>query len=414
MPPTQIRSFPIRSTDIATTASGIVPDELCLDYEISKQTNTKGEPTERFELRPTLDLGDYRFRAEVDWVEFEARTVETTQSRHVHALLQKALVAMGFSPKIWVGGQVRSRKSGAPKGSTTGRIFWVRLQDPTPKLVRAVIAALMSTGKIEVDTETPRVTGIEVAVDVYPNKAGEITDRELTIMRLKMSEYLCKHFAPSDLFNEHYADRPRWVGSDKKAKHLIYGPKQRDGDARFRSLMSKHDLNGFLRSASSANNHRSAPVEATVYVGQNHGPVMWRLQDKTHDERCGETAKLLPIEKRRSRIELTMLKTDGEWERDDYDVPGAIGLESLWDASGFKFEKLKTMGFNFQIPTVACSKEDPLSPDEMEIEIFATSGVCGLRQYQHAKQIEEKGNAKRPHGKANFDLNGKGHMTVVK
>lgn len=80
--------------------------------------------------------------------------------------------------------------------------------------------------------------------------------------------------------------------------------------------------------------------------------------------------------------------------------------------SGFTFERLRTAGFNFHIPTVACSKENSLLPDETEIEIFARSGVCGLRQYQHAKQIEEKGNAKRPHGKANFDLNGKGHMTV--
>ncbi|EAQ10851.1 hypothetical protein BD830_10747 [Maritimibacter alkaliphilus HTCC2654] len=416
MTPTQIRRFPIRSTDIKTIAPGIDPDELSLEYEISPQTNMKGERTGRFELRPVLDLGDYKFRAEIDWVEFEARTVETSQSRHIHALLQKALVARGFSPKFWVGGQKRARKTGAPRGSVTGEIFWVRLQDPTPKLVRAVIAVLMSSGKIEVDTEMPRVTfpvtGIEVAVDVYPNKDGEITDHEWTLMRLKMSEHLRKHFAPSDLFNDHYADRLRWVGRDKQAKHLIYGPKPRDGEARFKSLMSKHDVSGFLRTASIANNHRSAPVEATVYVGQNQGPVMWRLQDKTHDERRGETAKMLPIEKRRSRIEVTMLKTDSDWEGDHHDVPGAIGLEGLWDLNGFKFERLRTMGFNFHIPTVDCLKGDPLLPDETEIEIFAGSGVYGLRRYQHAKQIDVKGNAKRPHGKANFDLNGKGHMTV--
>lgn len=416
MTPTQIRSFPIRSTDIATTAPGIDPDELRLEYEISPQTNTKGEPTGRFVMRPMLDLGDYKFRAEVDWVEFEARTVETTQSRHVRDLLQKALVAKGFSPKIWVGGPKRARSTGAPIWKATGRIFWVRLQDPTPKLVDAVIAVFMSSGRIEVDTKTPRgtfpVTGIEVAVDVYPNKTGEITDREWTLMRLKLSEHLRKHFAPSDLFNDHYADRPRWVGHDKKTKHLIFGPKQRNGEARFKLLMSRRDVNGFLRLASIANNHHSAPVEATVYVGQNQGPVMWRLQDKTHNERRSDTAKVLPLENRRSRIELTMLKTDGDWEGDDHDVPGAIGLEGLWDLSGFKFERLRTVGFNFQMPTVACSKEDPLLPDETEIEIFARSGVYGLRQYQRAKQIEEKGNAKRLHGKANFDLNGKGHMTV--
>ena len=68
MTPTQIRSFPIRSTDIKTIAPGIDPDELGLEYEISPQTNTKGERTGRFELRPVLDLGDYKFRAEIDWV----------------------------------------------------------------------------------------------------------------------------------------------------------------------------------------------------------------------------------------------------------------------------------------------------------------------------------------------------------
>lgn len=105
---------------------------------------------------------------------------------------------------------------------------------------------------------------------------------------------------------------------------------------------------------------------------------MLRSMDKITDRRDPATgsADQLPLDKCRARLEVTL-----QGDIDKMGAHGAVGLETVGDLDGFRFESLRSPVFAFFLPTLeaACSAPHlPFSVRVREQDAFARSGVYGL------------------------------------
>ncbi len=111
-------------------------------------------------------------------------------------------------------------------------------------------------------------------------------------------------------------------------------------------------------------------MNATMYFGGEHRPLMIRLQDKVQDLRKVETAIDLKPEQRRSRIEVQMKNTP------ELNILGGEGIETIDDLRTYKFKRLRKAFFAFQMPTF--EKTAAGGPTEAEVEIMKLTGSLGL------------------------------------
>lgn len=125
------------------------------------------------------------------------------------------------------------------------------------------------------------------------------------------------------------------------------------------------------------------PINATMYIGAENSEVMLRLQDKITDQRRdSDEVKELPLDARRTRVEVSMLKVN--WERQSF--LSKMGLHSVKDLQDFRFRKLADRAFRFQKPTISTIVKGV--PNPAELYIFRETGLIGLDFSQRCRSLE--------------------------
>jgi hypothetical protein len=169
----------------------------------------------------------------------------------------------------------------------------------------------------------PEVMAAEISVDFY-SKRGSAEER------LLMVALLTRHVLPSKELPSTELAGHRWK----------YGPARKDeihglpnNWTRRRDLLRFPftDLKGI--------------VDSTFYIGENGGPLMWRVMHKILDKqnRVSGSRALLLNEEQRARIEANL--RSGPLR--------SVGVRTLSDLAGMSFVKLQGRLFQFRLPTFA-------------------------------------------------------------
>ena len=249
--------------------------------------------------------------------------------------------------------------------------------------------------KYEIVSREPdfEITGVEISVDFYPRPHGSPNAAALALRRWTFSEMLRKHLIVDPGFLRERIDAPRVVfphGARTRTRLIV--DHQAPVTGRLRDEIDGTTVTSAEVAALRLARHHQAPLDGTYYVGRKDGEVHLRLQDKTADRRDPKknSVMLLAPEERRSRIEICLLKRHAGADGG----PALIGLSGLDDLYGFKFarvrkarlhfEQVETAAFDFAIPTIEATPDDPVGRDELEVEVFRKSGAYGLDGYQRA------------------------------
>ncbi len=351
-------------------STGGCPSRVVRDSDVRVGYRVKPSPMRqamyngRLELRPEINLDDYKFRAVIDWIEIEF----DTPCRHQAINIQKwaAETLSDAAQTVYVMG------SGREKGFI-GQSFIMRMQNPTCREFHALCAALEENYKISSDEGLAiRMNGIEVSLDIYPKSKAD-ADRRM------MTDTLRRHLWVYGFFWEDRLSCPRFVrettGGRTRTDYLVQEPRDRHrklSDAasdleatpeHFRDL----DIKSYLQ----------PPVNGTFYVGERDGVAMIRVQDKVTDNRRDGMADDLPPEKRRTRIEVTL----------DRKMLCEMRIEFPADLEDLPFSRLASGVFCGFIPTAPVVED---GPDPREVEVFSRAGVIGLDRYQRATVVEAR------------------------
>lgn len=308
----------------------------------------------RLVLRPLLDLGAFRVRAVIDWLDLRVETRKVTQTRHVSDLLAATL---GRRPHV---------SDAAGQTHKTDTSFTVRLQDPDPEMVGRMLAALEARWGL---VGAPVVVGIEVAVDWYPPGADDV-------LRLQMVALLQRHVFPTGRLVRTARDEPRCFseagGVERTSRYL--GPVQ----GRHRSRVCYNGVKVALGAEAwrtlEHEMHNTPFVDGTVYVGAREADALLRIQNKVTDTRHGGCFRMLEPEGRRARIEVALRGLALE----------ELGLTRLEALGGL--ECLRKAFFDFWLPTV----NGRLGLHVLDVQAFRRTGVYGLEAYQDARWERRK------------------------
>lgn len=348
--PTHARSKEIRLVPRSTGSTGrfIVPMALRQEYSWTPTGKTQARFAGRRQLRPALDLKDYRFEAVVDYLKFRVTTDRSMDPKN----LKRQITARG------VNNNGVTAIFGEDEAGPRSTIFDLRMDDPTPADLVKAIAIINATPGLATDGALQL---LEVSVDVYPE------DHSSDGPRLLMSDLLRRHFLPAEVQWRYPGGWPRWAGAERQSGFILGKDMPEDEfDERVRLVEG----------------HGELPVNTTIYIGGlNAGPLMMRVMDKVIDrQKRGGGFDLLEPDQRRSRIEV-------ELRREELNV---LGLNKIDDLYGFKFGKLRADLFDFAIPTFAFDERKVLAAGItaarriLELAVFERSGVLGLTHMQKA------------------------------
>lgn len=237
------------------------------------------------------------------------------------------------------------------------------------------------------------VAGLEISVDFYVAKAGDLDRAHVDYRRWQMVDLLRRHVMIGNELFETQFDGVRWT-SAMNSNGQVLSPDV------LRFQRSRANITTKLRRATSrkvmsVESYAQAPLDSTVYAGAKNKIVSYRVMDKITDRRAVDLKKLVELEKEktRARIEITLLK-----ELDEKGVPAVLGVEAPEDLFRFAFHNLRKTAFEFFLPT--------MDPDDLdaEVAIFTRAGAIGLDEYHRAKWMQyerddEPPCAKRPLGK---------------
>jgi len=317
-----------------------------LSYVVKPQEAPQARFRNRVVAKPDVDLRDYRVRAVIDWLDVTVTLRERTQFQH---LQKPVLERTGMLPFI-------APVEKVPGGATT--IFRIRFQEARLAMVLHCLDEIRQTYGF---VEEPRIAGMEISVDFTPRVASERA-------RHRMFGVLARHLFPKvDIVANPY-DRPRfkWGRGKSRTRYLI-GDRNRLSDGLDLLRWPLADL--------------AAPVDATFYVGRQHGRSQWKVMDKILDQQnlTAGTRVLLPEGSRRARVEVTL----NEEELSDLKIGTMDGLRR------FRFATLQGRYFQFMLPTFA-TRSDRLSKAVVEFwesnrrRRFMTAGIVGLIIMDHA------------------------------
>lgn len=363
-----------------------------IDYVVrpiaSQQPITRG----RLLLQPDLDLADYTVTAVLDWLEVGFVTEGRHQAQNIATKLNDHLAAAGHRGDCQLRGVER-------KWGHVGHCFLLRINDATPAKVALACRHLAAHYQLRVlGCGAPLVvTGVEVAVDLYPDHA-RLEPEEATLARWRMSDILSRHIRVHPRLVTTDDDLPRFKDEEGSPVRKLVITSQ-PPPVRAQRLLgpAAFKLPG---AALTLGNHRQPTVDSTFYVGAEASPLMLRLQDKTadsHERRHGQKGRTpLPAERRRSRIEVRAMLTDlteerlaacrGLAELGHADPQWACKITTLSDLQSANFEALRRGFFDFVLPTVPASDGDEgNAPDKAQWNVFARSGAYGLDLYQSAQ-----------------------------
>ncbi len=348
----------------------IDPDALRLAYAFGsagKQRRLQG----RLVAEPRIDLEDYQFRAVFDWIEIGMGTgKELAAVNFQRSLMARNKIHKGFrSCYVW-----------GPHGETSyrGQYFRVRMQEPQPEgLVALLRAFLKELGRRGEDLRDMPLVGLEMSVDAYPVARSGMTDGDLALARMRMTELMRKHLQFHALFRDGRR-QPRFKFERKSLTENVFRPEwawmtsRRDLRA---SGLSKEDF-----AASFARFYQQPFIDSTFYYGDRKEQLHFRSMDKITDRRKGMVAEDLDVKDRRSRLEFTVMdKVAG-----DGTGPEAIGFGTMED---LLMRGLAGTGrlLSFALPTFSEAAKG--EPDAEEWAVFCKSGVAGLA---HKLDVEDR------------------------
>lgn len=292
----------------------------------------------RVTLMPDIDLGAFRTRAVIDWLEVRFSTVRETQWKWVFDRIEKATGQRCHTHLL-----------------DLGHVFRVRFQEPDPDVVLAAIKAIRDDMGIDGDV---LVDGLEISIDFTPGVPGDDDQR------LKLLAALVRHFMPNrNVVTGRRDDRPRFAWDAGRQATSFLFPKPGRSRKMDPLMFNELDL--------------SPCADATLYYGRKSGECLWRIMDKVIDRQNRETgtARNLADDEKRVRIEVSL--KGSELDR--------LGLLTLDDLLRFRFTML-TGYFRFLLPTfVDRSALLPghmtsvrLRRDDERVRKFTTTGVVGL------------------------------------
>lgn len=126
------------------------------------------------------------------------------------------------------------------------------------------------------------------------------------------------------------------------------------------------------------------PADATFYVGERDGEVMWRVMDKVIDRQNRQAGTWVELEEREKRVSVEVTLGWKELHR--------LGVRELADLRTFSFTKLQGSYLSFRLPTFRDTAGPPtlgtLSNRVIEGSrgrIFKDVGVLGLGAYDASR-----------------------------
>lgn len=215
---------------------------LTLEHHSAVTGNSQRRLAKRTVLTPAIDLGDYRFRAVIDWIEFRLHFGQPTQVQHVQAVLRRFLPRNSFIYREDKGpGDVFS-------------ICTIKVQEPASlALITTIHKALVNTFG---EAAGSRVTGIEVSVDATPKNPSDAA-RGLLLGAMQHTIWTNR-----DVWSERM-DRPRGcIGQGEKKNFTLSPDPEKDDEKVSRSVPE---------------NHKIPFIDGTVYFGAKDGDVMIRV-----------------------------------------------------------------------------------------------------------------------------------------
>lgn len=263
----------------------------------------------RIALQPQIDLKAYTCRAVIDWVDIRFQTVGHTQWRWIKNYIDRAIGERVYVEKQKLDDDGKYRD------------FRVRIQEPVTKDLLLAEEAVRAKWDIQQPAE---IVGLEVSVDFTPRNPSEEA-------RALMFGVLVRSHLPSRNVIDEPFDRPRFAwakGDDSTAYVLGYDKMHRDRSDAFLLDPAKD---------------RPATIDSTYYAGAKGTRSSWRTMIKLLDKQniATGTREVLPEEKKRVRIEVTIDKN----ELDE------MGIRTIEDLAGFKFQRFHGRYFKFVLPT---------------------------------------------------------------
>jgi hypothetical protein len=366
-------SFPIRTTQIRDVDQ--VPEaQRVLEYRFEPTSGKQPVTRNRLVAQPCIDLNDYRCRAVFDWIEIYVETPASARACDLGKMLNHRL-RDDKSGGIFVTGCARTSRY-------EGQHFVIRIQDPTLGRMEKLLAELRQKFPVWscLQLSTCEIVGLELAIDFYPKSTRAESDLDLALRRAQISQVLRNHFILDRTWEANHISKdpgwwPRYVDQDKGGSEKLfrqasgYVPKERKG------------ISALKLAAAVSDRHRSAPLNGTVYIGQEGSDIAFRLQDKTGDKRIRDQIPV-PIDQseRRARIEVTILKLD--WT--EVGILRVLDIGSMDELLRTDFSKLQQMLFNFQLPTIGLDQHGV--PIQDELDIFGKTGAMGLDLYHRGRR----------------------------
>lgn len=278
-----------------------------MGYELLPCMSPQARFRGRVLARPALDLKQYRCRAVIDWLEIGVSLGRPTQFQHV----QDAITGAGLRRPHVIPINRNESLSTAQ--------FKLKIQDASPEHVLASLAALREVFGLITE---PTVEAIEISVDFVP-KVPSDTSRAL------MTGVLGRHLFPTRDIYSHGRDRPRF-GLARGHRPIF--------------LVGASSSARTLEPLRHTGKDQRLPVDATLYVGRQFGPVQWKVMEKVLDnQRPDGTRRVLGEAEKRARVEITLDR--GELE--------ALGIRCVDDLTRFSFARLQGRYFRFMLPTFA-------------------------------------------------------------
>ncbi|MBZ9857075.1 hypothetical protein LB566_25105 [Mesorhizobium sp. CA13] len=310
---------------------------VALEYASAITTSVQRRVAGRTVVRPVIDLGDYRCRAVIDWVDISFWFERSTQLQFVQAVVEPILGRRPYVEPI------------APGPGNVSTEFRIRFQEPRLKLLAECEDALDKRFKLQMHGV---VRSVEISVDFKPRSPSPDSVG-------RMVGVLSRHLFPDRDFIAEALDRPRFSWGRGKSTFVMGA----------NNLLSSHA-------------DSPAPVDATFYVGRKDGQVRWRVMEKLLDNQNIEagTYVKLPPDEHRARIEVTL------------DRQELINLEVdfIHDLRRFNFGKLQGRYFQFMVPTFE-SRFAGTHPAYRALEIdrwrrFVNAGIVGVIAMEGARR----------------------------
>jgi hypothetical protein len=313
---------------------------------------------------PRLNIRDYLCLSSVDKVRFKVSLSKASQRKHVRDKLKARL------PSIYV--EDRLGESSIPRNADT---FWVTVQDPTRGDLDWVNRVIGGNWGRRAPTT---IDLIEVAVDWYPRQPSEL-GRWRMVAALFRHHFLDEFDSVTSLSDL----RQFWSKEPGKGPEFVFPAffgairsfSDRDcqkPEVRARILRERRPFEHFL--------------DATVYFGEEEGPVSFRIQNKVEDSRSRD-GRSRPLDQWERRARIEVILTGDALERH--------GLLTLQDLRGFEFEKLRGPYFQFWLPTDRYTRQSGLPP---RTYLFKEGGVYSHELHAralNAQKAAEQSPAKR-------------------